>query len=270
MSAYVIGDLQGCYTSFARLLDTLGFDETKDKLWLCGDIVARGENSLDTLRLVKYLSDKGACQMVLGNHDITLIAVWRGAIQRKDKDKTADIFKAKDCDTLLNWLRCQPLLALPDDKTVMVHAGIPPIWSLQQAMAYACELQQVLSGDLAGLDELLPKLYDKSKTEWSEATGVVRLKLITDYFTRMRLCDENGRLEMGFKGGLNDKMPKDHRPWFHWPSKVGRKILFGHWAALLADVADEKVQSLDGGCVWGGKLVAYRLSDEKLTTVCCG
>lgn len=265
---YVIGDLQGCFNAFNRLLVALDFDETQDKIWLCGDIVARGENSLDTLRQVKRLSDIGALTTVLGNHDITLIATWRDVLPIKPKDNTIPIFTAPDCDRLLDWLRHQPFLVYPNDKTVLIHAGIPPNWKVKDAKGYAQELEQAFGGDLDKLDELLPNLYSKATQPWSdELTGHTRLRLITNYLTRMRLCDKYGTLEFSFKGSLNDKMPKGFRPWFDWEVTRKRKILFGHWAALQAKIATNQVRALDGGCVWGGKLVAYRLADECLITV---
>lgn len=259
---YVIGDLQGCFFAFNRLLEILDFDETQDKIWLAGDIVARGEDSLATLREVKRLSDIGALTTVLGNHDITLVAVWRGIMPPKPKDKTLPIFAAPDCDELLNWLRKQPLLVFPDDKTVLAHAGIPPNWSIDDTDRHARELQKALSGDLDDLDELLPKLYSKKSEGWSdELRGAKRMRAIANYLTRMRLCDENGVLEFSFKEGLLDEMPKGFRPWFMWDVARERRILFGHWAALKAQIASANVRALDGGCVWGGELVAYRLSD---------
>lgn len=265
---YVIGDLQGCFDAFNRLLLALDFDENLDKIWLCGDIVARGENSLDTLRQVKRLSDKGALQTVLGNHDITLIATWRGILPVKPKDKTAPIFTASDCDELLNWLRCQPFLLCPNDKTVLTHAGIPPNWKVKDAKGYAQEIEQVFCGDLAELDEVLPHLYSKTAEAWSDKlSGHARLRAIVNYFTRMRLCDKHGTLEFSFKETLDDEMPKGFRPWFDWEVSRKRKILFGHWAGLKAEIATDKVRALDAGCVWGGQLLAYRLADEAIIVV---
>ena len=265
---YVIGDLQGCFGAFIRLLDVLEFDEDQDKLWLAGDIVARGEDSLATLREVKRLSDKGALTTVLGNHDITLIATWRGVLAPKPKDKTAKILVAPDCDELLNWLRVQPLLVFPDDVTVLTHAGIPPHWSVKTAKRYAKELSVQLSGSLKQLDRLLPNLYSKKADIWSDKLhGYKRMRAITNYFTRMRLCDEHGQLEFSFKQTLADPMPDGYRPWFEWQVNRKRKILFGHWAALHAEVATDKVQALDAGCVWGGRLLAYRLADGAVISV---
>lgn len=279
MSEYVIGDLHGCYTSLVKLLDTIGFDQRVDKLWLCGDLVARGDNSLDTLRLVKCLAQQGACQTVLGNHDITLIAVWRGIIKRKDKDKTAQILKAKDADELIDWLRHQPLLLLPNDTTVLVHAGIPPTWTLAMAQKNAKILERYLRADTDTLDTLLATLYDKSLDFGSfegcfeglpaSITDKAKLKLISDSLTRMRLCKANGKLDFDFKGGADDPLPIGYKAWFDWQGLVERKILFGHWAALLGKVATDNVQSLDGGCVWGGRLLAYRLDDGAVLGVDC-
>lgn len=265
---YVIGDLQGCFSAFNRLLEALEFDETQDKIWLAGDIVARGEDSLATLREVKRLSDIGALTTVLGNHDITLIATWRGILPPKPKDKTAAIFAAPDCDELLNWLRKQPLLVFPSDRTVLTHAGIPPNWTIKQAYGYAQELEKQLSGSLKQLDRLLPNLYSKKSEEWSEKlNGYKRMRAIANYLTRMRLCTQSGLLEFSFKETLSDVMPSDFRPWFEWFVVRERRILFGHWAALRAEVETRNVRSLDGGCVWGGTLVAYRLSDGAVIEV---
>ncbi|UXZ04998.1 symmetrical bis(5'-nucleosyl)-tetraphosphatase [Moraxella nasicaprae] len=265
---YVIGDLQGCFGAFNRLLKVLDFDENQDKLWLAGDIVARGEDSLATLRETKRLADKGALATVLGNHDITLIATWRGVLPIKPKDKTAAIFEADDCDELLNWLRKQPLLLYPDEKTVLTHAGIPPNWQIKEAQKYAQELQNQLSGSLKQLDRLLPKLYSKKADVWSDKLhGYQRMRAIANYLTRMRLCTQDGLLEFSFKESLKDEMPSDFRPWFDWYVVRERRILFGHWAALKAQVDTKNVRALDGGCVWGGSLVAYRLGDGKIIEI---
>lgn len=265
---YVIGDLQGCYLAFCHLLSALDFDETQDKIWLAGDIVARGEDSLATLRKVKQLADVGALSTVLGNHDITLIATWRGVLSPKPKDKTLPIFDAPDCDELLDWLRKQPFLLFPDDKTVLTHAGIPPNWSIKEAKKYAKELEKAFGGSLKQLDKLLPNLYSKKVDKWDdEIEGYKRLRAIANYFTRMRLCNKQGMLEFSFKQSLDDRMPEDYRPWFEWQVVRDRKLLFGHWAALKARVSTKQVRALDGGCVWGGVLVAYRLQDEQIICV---
>lgn len=262
---YVIGDLQGCYHAFQNLLDLIEFDASQDKLWFAGDLVARGEDSLSTLRLVKQLCDMGVANTVLGNHDINLIAVWRGAAPLKKKDKTASILEAPDCDELLNWLRTQPLLAFPDKHSVLVHAGIPPNWRIRDARRYARELETQLSSSLKQLDRLLPHLYSKKADDWSESLhGYNRMRAIANYFTRMRLCTKEGALEFSFKASLNDKMPKDFRPWFEWQVPRKRKILFGHWAALKGQIDLPNAKALDAGCVWGNCLMAYRLEDGKV------
>ena len=186
-------------------------------------------------------------------------------LEVKAKDKTAPIFVADDCDELLDWLRYQPFLLevdLPQGKGVVVHAGIAPNWTTDEAKLYAKELSAVFAGDLENLKAILPKLYNKKSHRWhSDLKGVKRLKAITDYFTRMRLCDKKGELEFDFKGELDDKLPKGFLPWFDWQTKRAERIFFGHWAALLGKVDTKAVRALDGGCVWGGQLLAYRIED---------
>ena len=262
---YVIGDLQGCYSAFQQLLHTLDFDPKQDKLWFAGDLVARGEDSLNTLRDVKRLCEQGAAATVLGNHDLNLIAVWRGATPLKKKDKTATIFEADDCDELLHWLRHQPILAYPDEHTVLVHAGIPPHWTIEAAANYAQQLETQLKGSLKQLDRLLPNLYSKTADEWyADISGFTKMRAIANYFTRMRLCKQDGTLEFSFSAGLEDAMPDDFAPWFDWQVPRTRKVLFGHWAALKGEVDLPYARALDGGCVWGNCLLAYRLSDGKV------
>jgi len=264
---YVIGDLQGCYAAFKQMLKTLDFDPKQDKLWFAGDLVARGEDSLNTLREVKALCEQGAAVTVLGNHDINLIAVWRGAAKLKKKDKTAPIFVAEDKDELLEWLRHQPILAYPDKQTVLVHAGIPPHWAIDEAAGYASELEAQLQGSKKKLDKLLPHLYSKKADIWhDDISGYTRLRAISNYFTRMRLCQQDGSLEFSFTGKLEEAMPTDFLPWFEWQVPRTRKVLFGHWAALKGDVDLPHAKALDGGCVWGNYLLAYRLSDGKVIT----
>jgi len=264
---YVIGDLQGCYAAYLKLLEVLNFDPAQDKLWFAGDLVARGEDSLSVLRDVKSLCEQGAAATVLGNHDINLLAVWRGAAKLKKKDKTAPIFAADDCDELLEWLRHQPLLAYPDEQTVLVHAGIPPHWSIDEAAGYAQQVEAQLQSSLWQLDRLLPNLYRKSADDWQpDINGFTKMRAITNYFTRMRLCKQDGTLEFGFSAGLDELMPEGFLPWFEWQVPRSRKILFGHWAALNGEVDLPHARALDGGCVWGNCLLAYRLSDGHVIT----
>lgn len=264
---YVIGDLQGCHAAYLQLLKTLDFDPAQDKLWFAGDLVARGEDSLNTLRDVKALCEQGAAATVLGNHDLNLIAVWRGAAKIKRKDKTVPIFAADDCDELLEWLRRQPILAYPDDHTVLVHAGIPPHWTIDAAETHAQELESQLQGSLKQLDRLLPNLYSKEADEWhASINGFTKMRAIANYFTRMRLCKQDGMLEFSFSGELDEPMPDGFFPWFEWPVPRARKILFGHWAALKAEIDLPTVRALDGGCVWGNHLLAYRLGDGQVIT----
>lgn len=272
---YIVGDLQGCFAGLQGLKQTLSFDEQQDCFYFAGDLVARGEDSLATLREVKRLAEIGAAQTVLGNHDLNLIAVWRGFQDIKAKDKTQPIFDAADCDELLNWLRQQPLLLQPDEKTILVHAGIPPIWSLIQALQYAQEMSEVIAGELTELDAFLANMYGTQPDIWhNDLVGHARHRTITNYFTRMRLCDQHGRLDFEFKDNLDAPMPVGFKPWFEWSSQIvtTHQLFFGHWAALQGQFIDPAIYAIDGGCVWGGHLIAYRLEDSQrfASTIGCG
>lgn len=263
---YIVGDLQGSFAALQALKEFIQFDEQQDCFYFVGDLVARGEDSLSTLREVKRLNERGAAKTVLGNHDLNLLAVWRGFQTLNKKDRTAEIFAADDCDELLNWLRRQPLLLEPDRQSVIVHAGIPPIWTLSQARQYAREVEQVIRDKPTQLDGYLSHMYGTEPTVWdSSLMGWERLRTITNYLTRMRLCDKEATLEFKFKGNLNDTLPQGFKPWFEWPSQIVNEaqLFFGHWAALQGKALEPNICALDGGCVWGGQLIAYRLEDAQ-------
>jgi bis(5'-nucleosyl)-tetraphosphatase (symmetrical) len=267
---YVIGDVQGCFSALQALLEHIEFEPNQDHLWFAGDLVARGEASLETLRFVKKLCESGTAHTVLGNHDLNLLAVWRGLNKIRKTDRTSAIFEAPDVLELLNWLRQQPLLLRPNDDYVLTHAGLPHCWTTAQAEDLASEVTAVLRGTFAQLDHYLENMYGNQPDTWSShLAGSERLRVITNYLTRMRLLNVDGRLDFVFKDGLDAHMPDGFAPWFDWEPRSERaeKILFGHWAALGGLGQASNAIPLDGGCVWGGSLVAYRLEDgQRLTT----
>ena len=268
---YVIGDVQGCFEALKVLLKEIRFDPDQDFLWFAGDLVARGENSVGTLRFVKKLADRGIAATVLGNHDLNLLACARGFKATKEKDQTQAIIDAIDGDELIDWLRKQPLCLFPNDQTMLTHAGVPCIWTAEQTAALAQEVHQVLShDDLTVLDAFLAEMYGDQPEIWSEElTGQARLRCITNYLTRMRLTDAEGRLEFSFKDVLDAPMPAGFQPWFEFESQAiqTHQIIFGHWAALQGKTIHPKIQNIDGGCVWGQQLIALRLEDQQIFKV---
>jgi bis(5'-nucleosyl)-tetraphosphatase (symmetrical) len=268
---YVIGDVQGCFEALKALLKTIQFDPDQDFIWFAGDLVARGENSLGALRFIKKLVERNAAATVLGNHDLTLLAAARGIKAIKDKDNIRDVIDAIDSDDLIDWLRKQPLCVFPNATTVLTHAGIPTNWTAEQTAALAAEVEAVIAADdFDVVDAFLKEMYGKEPTLWSdELTGHARLRCIVNYLTRMRLTDSAGRLEFSFKDSLNDPMPEGFKPWFEFASQAAQthKVVFGHWAALQGKTISDSIQNVDGGCVWGHQLMAYRLEDETLFAV---
>lgn len=263
---YVIGDVQGCFEALKMLLKKIEFDSDQDFIWFAGDLVARGENSLGAIRFIKKLVDRGVAATVLGNHDLNLLAIARGIKKPKGKDGIEDIIHALESDEIIDWLRRQPLCLFPNEQTILTHAGIPHIWSAEKTKALAKEVQAVLiSDDFEQLDAFLTEMYGSEPAIWSEdLQGNARLRCITNYLTRMRLCDLDGRLEFSFKDALDEPMPEGFQPWFKYPAltTATHDIVFGHWAALEAAQVTENIKNVDGGCVWGNQLVAYRLEDQ--------
>jgi bis(5'-nucleosyl)-tetraphosphatase (symmetrical) len=214
VATYAIGDVQGCYDALHRLLDRIAYDPGKDKLWFVGDLVNRGPDSLAVLRFVRTLGDRTA--VVLGNHDLHLLARAEGQMRNAKKDKLDDILTAPDRDDLLTWLRHRPLIHHDADKGfTMVHAGFPPQWDLPVAMACAREVEQILRGPR--YRDYLAAMYGDEPSIWSaNLTGMERLRFITNCLTRMRYCDPWGRLDLSSKGHPATQ-PAAAPPWFRIP-----------------------------------------------------
>jgi bis(5'-nucleosyl)-tetraphosphatase (symmetrical) len=260
---YAIGDVQGCYEPLQRLLDLIQFDAQSDRLWFVGDLVNRGPDSLAVLRFISSLPKPAL--VTLGNHDLHLLASLFSPSSLKGHDDTLqDILNASDGEELGHWLRKQSILChSPELEVVMTHAGIAPVWDLSQALRLAKELEGALQGD--DYREFLTHLYGNKPDSWSEdLTGMDRLRVITNYFTRMRFCDAQGRLELSYKGTLA-QAPKHLYPWYEVPHRkeIDVDLIFGHWAALMGQCPHPKIHALDTGCFWGGQLTALRLQDKR-------
>ncbi|WP_312328390.1 symmetrical bis(5'-nucleosyl)-tetraphosphatase [Acinetobacter sp.] len=268
---YVIGDVQGCFEALKALLKEIKFDADRDFIWFAGDLVARGENSIAALRFIKKLAEQGAAATVLGNHDLTLLAYARGIKPVKEKDNIRDVIDAIDSDDLIDWLRKQPMCLFPNEQTILTHAGIPNIWSAEKTAQLAQEVEAIIAhDDFDVLDDFLKEMFGKEPALWSDQLqGHERIRCIVNYLTRMRLIDAKGRLEYSFKDALDDPMPQGFKPWFEFESQAAQthQILFGHWAALNGKTISNKIQNVDGGCVWGNQLMAFRLEDQQMFAV---
>ncbi|EIK98724.1 diadenosine tetraphosphatase [Pseudomonas sp. M47T1] len=254
MAVYAVGDLQGCLQPLKRLLERVNFNPAHDRLWLVGDLVNRGPESLETLRFLYRMRDSLVC--VLGNHDLHLVAAGRNIERLKKSDTLREIIEAPDGAELLDWVRRQKLLHYDDQRDLaLVHAGIPPQWSLKKALRCAEEVEQALRDDNL-FQPFLDGMYGNEPTKWSnDLKGVERLRVITNYFTRMRFCTAEGKLDLKGKEGA-DTAPPGYAPWFSYRERKtkGLKIIFGHWAALEGKCTVPGIFALDTGCVWGGSM----------------
>ena len=261
MTLYAIGDLQGCDDAFARLLDHLHFDPGKDRLWLVGDLVNRGPDSLGVLRRIIGLGD--CVQCVLGNHDLHLLAVAAGVRKRGRNDTFDDVLAAQDSDDLLDWVRRRPLLHYDEaNNRALVHAGIPPKWSIKQATKQAEKVARQLRAD--DWQKAIENMYGNSPKTWSKKLGPKqRLRYTINGFTRMRFCSKLGELDFRYTGPPGTQ-PKGLVPWFKYPLRpaADTHVYFGHWATL-GIMQKTNITALDSGCVWGRKLTAIALRKKK-------
>ena len=268
MAVFAVGDIQGCLDEFRSVLKQAGFRARKDTLWCVGDLVNRGPRSLETLRYLRDLGPRATC--VLGNHDITLLALAAG-VPIHSRHQLHEILEAPDRDELIDWLRSRSLMHHDAELGyAMVHAGLLPEWSLRQALGLAGELETFLRSD--GWKKKIHKLYGPRPRRWKDShTGFKRLRIITNVLTRLRYLDAEGRVDLGCK--LSPvKCPKNLTPWFRAPARRTRRkrIIFGHWSTL-GFYSGNNVWGIDTGCVWGRKLTVLRLdrSEPVPTQILC-
>ncbi|HET6433367.1 symmetrical bis(5'-nucleosyl)-tetraphosphatase [Dyella sp.] len=263
MATYAIGDVQGCYPELQRLLEKLRFDPAHDRLWFCGDLVNRGGQSLETLRLIHDLRE--SCVVTLGNHDLSLLAIAlrKPDAQARVNPELRSVLFADDAPVLFEWLRSQRLLH--HDEALgwtMVHAGLAPMWTLRQAQRSAQEVERELSSPR--YPRLLKNLFGNRPAAWSSRLqGVERLRASINTLTRMRYCDVQGRIDFEGKGVPGTQKPGMY-PWFEVPGMRRRetRVVCGHWSAL-GRFAGLGVYAIDTGCVWGGQLTALRLDGDE-------
>jgi bis(5'-nucleosyl)-tetraphosphatase (symmetrical) len=262
---YAIGDVQGCFAPLERLLEQLAFDPARDRLWFVGDLVNRGPRSLDVLRYVKRLGERAIT--VLGNHDLHLLCVAEGHAKLHRSDTLDEILAAPDRAELLDWLRRLPLMHQEADYT-MVHAGLLPPWTIEQALDLAHEVETALRE--ANYQDFLAQMYGNSPHTWSDdLKAVARLRVITNAMTRLRICTPSGEMEFAHKSETA-AIPAGFMPWYAVPGRRsrGRPIVCGHWSALGLKLEGDLL-ALDTGCLWGRSLSAVRLEDRQLFQVSC-
>lgn len=289
MATYVLGDVQGCYSSLCALLEKLEFNTHSDQLWFVGDLVNRGGYSLATLRLIQSLGD--AVISVLGNHDLHLLACYYA--KRTTNNELQAILDAPDVAELMDWLRHQALLHIDESLNLaMVHAGISPQWDLSTAKQAAAEIEQSLQQDEALLGDWFEQIYGNTPSRWSATlTGYAKQRYSINAFTRMRYCTAAGTLDFACKAAPNDMNQLTQKteirsiiqhegaslyPWFRVPSRkpLGIDVIFGHWSSLgwyQAQHLGDDIIGIDTGCVWGNRLTAVRvdLPVKKVISIQC-
>lgn len=262
MALYIVGDIQGCYSELKALLKQVSFNAENDQLWAAGDIIARGDESLETIRFVKSLGK--SFKMVLGNHDLHLLAIYHGIKKDKKSDKLEKLLSAPDLDEIVKWLSKQPLLLkIPKEKSYISHAGLNPQWTVKEAKENAKFAENLINSKEQ--KKWLTTMYGEKPNNWAEVKTIEeRFRFTINSFTRMRFCYLNGQLEFSNKQNANNA-PSNIIPWFNLvPQLDNKKWIFGHWASLLGECNNKNTYALDTGCVWGNNLTMIRWDDKKL------
>lgn len=262
MATYVIGDLQGCFDPLQRLLQQINFS-SEDTLWFCGDLIARGPDSLSCLQFIYELGSQARC--VLGNHDLHFLASYYGFSQLKAEDKLQQLIKAQHLPQLVDWLQQQPLIHISDNQQhIMVHAGLAPEWDINTALIAAAEVSHLIQHQP---EQIFAIMYGNSPANWiNAATDTEKWRFTINACTRMRFCRQDGSLEFKEKG--SPLQQNALVPWYEfWQHKAHPALYFGHWAALNGYSPIANIHALDTGCVWGNTLTAYCIETAKRYSV---
>jgi bis(5'-nucleosyl)-tetraphosphatase (symmetrical) len=261
MATYAIGDVQGCYDELSQILEKFSYSKHRDRLWFVGDLVNRGPKSLEVLRFVRDLGDRAV--VVLGNHDLHLVAQHEGVERPRKDDTFRDVLAAPDRRELVDWLRTRPMMHA-EGGYAMVHAGLLPQWSIAKAVELGREVERALAG--ASYREFLKNMYGGKPDRWDDAlSGWDRLRVIVNAMTRMRFCTRDGRMEFHGKGA---EPPAGYLAWYDTRPQETETIICGHWSQLGLKLTP-RLAALDSGCVWGGALSALRLEDRALHQIAC-
>ncbi len=261
MATYVIGDVQGCFLTLQELLKKIHFDHTKDRAIFLGDVINRGLNSLEVMRLI--YKNPQSMSMVLGNHEIFALALYLGAIKDTRPHTLQALFAADDAPELMAWLRTRPLM-MQINNNIFVHAGILPSVSVHEALSHAEHIHQKLKG--ANVKKFLLKYYEKRSNNFKACDSPKKmLRMALNYLTLMRMCENKNSLDLSYTGGLL-KAPHHLKPWFMLRENEPYFIFFGHWAAL-GFFHHKNFMCLDSGCAWGNRLSAWHIEEQKLIQV---
>lgn len=268
MATYAIGDIQGCFRELMQLLDNLGFSESRDRLWLVGDLVNRGPDSLAVLRFVKGLGERAVT--VLGNHDLHLVMLTEGHGRANAEDTLDEVLAAPDREDLMAWLRARPLFHV-EDEYAMVHAGLLPQWDVEGAAELSDEAGKALT--VPSYRDFLANMWGSEPAAWSDdLAGWDRLRVVINAMTRMRFCTPEGVMEFRAPGskGPPDRGPIGCLPWYEVPGRASADhcVICGHWSAL-GFRHERNLLALDSGCLWGGSLTAVRLEDRRVFQLPC-
>ena len=268
MANYAIGDIQGCYKEFKLALKKVNFNLDEDYLWLVGDLINRGP---DSLKLLKYIYKiKERTHIVLGNHDLHFLACFYGQRKLAKADTISKLMQSKKSLKYAKFLMEQPLIFKKEivfknksKKVIMVHAGIPPNLSLENCFDLNKEFQIALKKNPK---RILKKIFNNPFSKFSKKMSRIdRIIFFANALTRIRACNHKGEIDFNFKGRINE-IPKKLNAWFNFENSIisgNSQLIFGHWAAIKGETKKKAIFGLDTGCVWGDKLTIMRLEDNK-------
>lgn len=240
MQRIFVGDVQGCAEELEALITRAGVEFGVDfELWVAGDLVNRGPDNRRALELVRDLVEVGRAKLILGNHDIFLIAAALGVWELRPADSLSDVLDADDVDEWIDWLRARPLVAtgeISGQRFAMVHASTHPEWSLDTLVARAAEISERLSGSRsAARDFLASKIVPGS---------------LRDDLGRLTRC----RSVLPDGGWSSQEPVTPDAAWHAAWTKQGHDygLVYGHWARQGLHFAPG-LRGLDTGCVHHGR-----------------
>lgn len=257
-----VGDIHGCMTELEALLAKVKYSSDKDHIIAVGDVINKGPKSVEVVDFL--MRERASC--VRGNHEDRILLVAKDltgnsliAQSVNGKDEGREETKAEKRSRLerelaksfsqeqLDWLNDCPVILKVGElgshgEIVVVHGGLVPGIRLEDQ-----DPMSVMNTRIVDLVSHVPspKADQEGSVPWA------------DFWNKYQKLMPAQRTIFGHKNS--------------GPSFKHTTVIYGHDAKRGLQI-DTYTKGLDSGCVKGGKLTAWVVSDygqNRIVQVSC-
>lgn len=298
----LIGDVHGCALALQRLLKKMGYEHRNGcyrhpsrKVIFLGDIVDRGPRIREALHVVKDMVDQGQAEIVLGNHEYNAMCYCTRGRDEVDHlflrehnarnhrliRETLEQFEhhPHEWQQFLAWFHDIPLF-LEKDLFRVVHAcwDANAITRFRKMSPNHCLTLDMLfesARDGTFLNEMVDRLTRGTSLRLPNGESMISKDGYVRYVFRTKFWNEDPETyrDVVFQPDpLPDKLidrslSQEELDKLMYYDRYQLPVFVGHyWMSGTPAPITDNVACLDYSAVKYGKLVAYRMDDEKVLT----